>query len=92
MPSYILLLAVAPLIVRFLAVMVNDAAFDVAEPHEFVKTARYWLPDAATVGLMRVSVEVVTPVLPKPEPEFTCQSTVGAGDPLAAAAKAALAP
>src|ERR671935_956594 len=75
--SYVLPFATAPLIVRPFFATVSVAAPLVTDPHEFVKTARYWLPLEATLGRVSVSVELVWAgdMSAKPEPEFTCHLT-----------------
>jgi hypothetical protein len=52
------------------------------------------LPLIDTVGFVRLSVVLVCAgdISANPEPAFTCHFTVGAGEPLAAAVKLALAP
>ena len=75
---------------------VSVAALEVAvaELHELVNTARYWLPLIATVGLLIVKVVLVAPPMSLKLPPpfvFTCHCTVGAGEPLAVALKETLA-
>lgn len=87
-------MAAAPLMVRFLAPTVSVFALLVADPHPFVKTARYWLPLEETGGFVSDSVPLVAPdrllKLP-PLSELTCHWTAGEV-PLAAAVKEAFEP
>jgi hypothetical protein len=74
---------------------VSVAAFVVAEPTEFVNTARYWVPFWAAVTALTVSVAEVAPLmfvnveLPL---GADCHWTVGVGVPEAAAVNVALPP
>ena len=94
--------SVAGLVVTFGAsgfgFTVSVAAVLVAEPAEFVNTAWYSQPLWATVVFTTVNVGVVFPesvvssVNVKPPFVETCQRTVGAGTPEAAAVNVALSP
>ena len=86
--------------VSVLGFTVNVAAVDVAVAgtQVFVNTARYWLPLRETVGAVINSVLVVTPLygavferFVNGPPVLICHCTLGAGVPLAAAVKLALA-
>jgi hypothetical protein len=71
------------------------AAFEVAEPAEFVKTAWYILPFCDALTDETVSVVAVGPLMllqEDPPSVLTCHWTVGVGSPLAAALNVALAP
>ena len=73
---------------------VNVAAFVVADPDEFVNTARYWVPFCAPVVESIVCVGDVAPAMFDHDPPtgMDCHWTVGVGVPLAAAVKLAALP
>ena len=71
---------------------VSVAALVVAVLQEFVKTARYCLPLSADVAVKVSVVEVAPGMSLNGPPLDTCHCTVGAGVPLAAAVKVAVAP
>jgi hypothetical protein len=92
-PSYVLLFAEVPLMIRFFLAIVSVAAFEIAEPQVLVKTARYLFPLEETGGLMKLRVGLVAPGRSlKLAPPFvlTCHCTVGL--PPAAAVNEAFAP
>jgi hypothetical protein len=68
-------------------VTVSVAAVVVAEPTEFVNTARYWFPfcPAVATKLSVVDVAPATLLNDVPPSVLTCHCTVGVGLPLAAA-------
>jgi len=70
------------------------AAVVVAVPAEFVNTARYRYPfcDKAVVKLRVVEVAPETLLNVAPLSVLTCHSTVGVGEPVAAAVKVAVWP
>src|SRR5712664_3671461 len=71
---------------------VSVAAVVVADPTEFVNTARYWYPfwDKAVVKLRVVEVAPETLLNVTPPSVLTCHCTVGVGEPVAAAVKVAV--
>jgi hypothetical protein len=92
-PSYVLLFAEVPLMIRFFLAIVSGAAFEIAEPQVLVKTARYLFPLEETGGLMKLRVVLVAPGRSlKLVPPFVlaCHCTVG--PPPAAAVNEAFAP
>jgi len=76
------------------ACTVNVAAVVDVLPAAFVNTALYWFPfcDAVVAKLKVVVVALATFVNVVPPFVLTCHCTVGAGDPVAAAVKVAVAP
>src|SRR5258708_5627443 len=71
---------------------VKVAAAVAGDPHEFVKTARYWFPFCPAVAVKLRVVEIAPGMLLKVAPAFVlpCHCTVGAGVPLAAAVNVAV--
>src|SRR5258707_4544365 len=76
------------------AFTVRVAAVLVADPAEFVNTARYWFPfcDKAVVKLRVAEVAPETRLNVTPPSVLTCHCTVGVGEPVAAAVKVAVSP
>jgi hypothetical protein len=71
---------------------VSIAAFEVAVPAVFVKTARYCLPVSTACAVKLYVVDVAPEMLLHDVPPlvFTCHCTLGVGLPLAAAVKLAV--